>query len=128
MALTKSELHVAKIIDEYKVVLNVGKVDGAEIGMRFLIYSLGEEITDPSNGQFLGTLEIVKGKVLVTHLQEKMCTAEAVKKTRVETVRTRPSIRGFLSELTPEQITETESAIQDPLDDVKVGDFVRRLS
>ena len=54
---------VAKIIDEYKVVINAGSRQDVCEGQKYLIYAIdNNEIFDPDTGRSLGYLEIVKGK------------------------------------------------------------------
>jgi len=67
---------VAKIIDEYTVVINRGHEHGVEEDMRFVIYEPGEEIKDPDTDESLGKFEYVKAKVEVVNVQEKFSTAE----------------------------------------------------
>ena len=69
------ETKIARIISSSQVVLAAGKEHGAEEGMVFVIYALGEEIFDPENGNSLGRLELIKGKVKITHVQDKMSFA-----------------------------------------------------
>ncbi|HUV03383.1 MAG TPA: hypothetical protein VMW67_08140 [Desulfobacteria bacterium] len=66
---------IAKILSEYRVVINRGHKDGVENGMRFVIFDPGEEIRDPDTKEPLGTLEILKAKVEVINVQEKLSTA-----------------------------------------------------
>lgn len=61
--------------DAKSVVINKGEADGISEGQRFLIYQLSaESITDPTTGDDLGKLEIVRGTGIVSHLQEKLAT------------------------------------------------------
>jgi len=67
---------VAKIVDNYTIVINLGKNNGVKMNMKFVIYDEGEMIKDPETNEELGKLELVKGRVEVTNVQEKMCVAE----------------------------------------------------
>lgn len=68
------KIRVAHIINEYTLVLNVGKRDGIESGQRFLVYALSDdEILDPETNESLGRLEIVRGTGVVDYLQDSMC-------------------------------------------------------
>ncbi len=72
---------IASILDEYNVVINVGRLHGVTEGTFFVIYSPGEEeVKDPDSGKSLGCLEVVKGYVRATHVQENLtlCTAETI--------------------------------------------------
>lgn len=70
-------INVAKVRDDYTLVLNKGSNDGIKPGQRFLIYSMGEEIIDPDTQKSLGQLEIVKGTGKVTHLQPTIATIQS---------------------------------------------------
>lgn len=67
---------VARILSENEVVLNIGVIDGVKPEMEFVIYSESDHIYDPSTGNDLGAIEIAKGRVIVTHVMEKMSRAE----------------------------------------------------
>ncbi|MBZ6496856.1 hypothetical protein [Natrinema longum] len=54
---------VAEVINEYRVVTNIGAKDGVEESHRYLIYSLSEPITDPETGDELGQIEYKKSIV-----------------------------------------------------------------
>lgn len=85
----KYDALVAKTIDSHKVILNKGALDGISTGDKFVVFGLGGEIHDPKTGESLGTLEEVKGKGEVTHLQDRMCTIETYE-FEFETVPTLP--------------------------------------
>lgn len=68
---------VARILDEYSVVLNVGTRQGVRPGMRFVIYVEGDEIADPVSLEPLGRLELVKAVVQAVHIQETMTVVSA---------------------------------------------------
>ena len=68
---------VAKIIDDYSVLINVGSQHGVTNGMRFVIYEEGEEVLDPDTGESLGAWEVVKGQVVAQHVQERITLAGA---------------------------------------------------
>lgn len=67
---------VAKLLNEYEVVINMGIEDGVKMNQQFLIYrvDLKESIIDPETKKDLGFLEIVKGTGKVIHVQEHMAT------------------------------------------------------
>lgn len=68
---------VARVIDDYTVILNKGAADGVQRNDKFLIYGVGEDIIDPETGENLGALETVRGTVRVQHLQERVCTVRS---------------------------------------------------
>ncbi len=69
------ETKIAQIIDATRVVLAAGEEQGVREGMEFVIYELGPEIFDPETKESLGRLELMKGRVIVSHAQEKLSTA-----------------------------------------------------
>lgn len=74
----KIEGKVAKIIDEYSVVINIGRNSGVVDGMVFAIFVQGdEEIKDPDSGEVLGKLENIKEHVIVSHVQDRFSTCVA---------------------------------------------------
>lgn len=69
---------IAKIINNYKVVINAGYNQGIQENQRFLIYSLdGEEIFDPDTNKLLGRLEVIKGTARAVFVQDNICTIES---------------------------------------------------
>jgi hypothetical protein len=77
---------VAQILSTTQLVLAAGSEDGVREGMEFVVYALGRQISDPETGQSLGQLEMVKGRVKVSYVQEKMCQATAIHRTVTETI------------------------------------------
>lgn len=65
---------VARVLNDRELVLNQGSDDGVSLGDKFLIFTLGDEITDPNTDESLGCLELIKGKGEVVHVQERLCT------------------------------------------------------
>lgn len=63
---------VVKIIDEYLIVVNYGKIHNAKSGDILEIFEIGKEVFDPNNGNSLGTLDPIKGKLKVINVYEKM--------------------------------------------------------
>ena len=74
---TPIEGKVAAIIDDTTLVLNVGSAQGVQEGMAFAIFASHGEIEDPDSGQSLGRWEAVKARVVVTHVQERLCTVRS---------------------------------------------------
>lgn len=63
---------VARIIDSTRVVLAAGERDGVKEGMEFVIYDLSDHILDPETKEDLGQIELVKGRVIAEHVQDKI--------------------------------------------------------
>lgn len=62
---------IIKILDNKRVIVNLGYNDGIKKDMKFIIYDEGEEIIDPESNISLGKREIVKHKIKAIHIQEK---------------------------------------------------------
>ena len=74
---TPIEGKVAAVIDDTTLVLNVGREQGVHEGMAFAIFALHGEIEDPDSGESLGRWEVVKARVLATHVQARLCTVRS---------------------------------------------------
>ena len=68
---------VAAVIDDTTLVLNVGGEQRAREGMVFSIAAQYQDISDPDTGQSLGNWEVEKARVVVSHVQERMCTVRS---------------------------------------------------
>lgn len=67
-----NEFKIVKIIDEYKVVVNAG-CDYLEEDDILEVFKIGEKVFDPETKDLLGTLDIVKARLKIHTLYEKMC-------------------------------------------------------
>ena len=126
---------VAKVVNIYMVVLNVGSDDGVDIGDDYILYRVGEDILDPDTGESLGAYEQIIGRGTVTHVQDRICTLESseIKESGRKVVR--KFSRGAHSALwalgnalaTPseEVIEEPEKTLR-PFSDADAGDFAKR--
>jgi hypothetical protein len=103
---------VVKVIDPYTVVINKGRKDGVHWQNSFLVFELGEELTDPETGEDLGKLEIVKGQGEVKHLQD-----------TITTVRSSTTRKQHRSIVLPGQ--DEYSEVLNEFEEPKVGDLVR---
>jgi hypothetical protein len=65
-------MHIVKIINEYKVVVDAGK-DMVKVGDRLKIIGAKENIINPITGKDLGVLYLSKAKIEVSEVYEKMC-------------------------------------------------------
>lgn len=126
----EKQICIVSVIDDYKVVLNVGAKDGVSMGNRFLIYTLSDQqIIDPITQEPLGFLEYVKGTGTVTHIQDTMCTIESDKyeNSHPRKVIRRNSSYAVLNPLggsTEETIIEKEHI---PFDDPQIMDLAKRI-
>jgi hypothetical protein len=71
---------VAKVIDEYQLVINRGENSGIKEGQRMLVYNTSdEEIKDPHTGESLGYLELVRGTGTIIFVQDKIAILKSDK-------------------------------------------------
>lgn len=68
---------VVATTDRFTIVMNRGSEHGVNNGDKFLIVGLGPVIIDPDTQEELERLEIVRGKVSVFHVQEKISSARS---------------------------------------------------
>lgn len=122
---------VVKILSNYSVAINLGRLMGVTEGMRFIIYEEGEIIKDPDTHADIEKLELVKGTVKVTQVQERISVAESY-----ETVKRTIRPFGALLDNIPMEkeieVTEKKKLIEDKItaivpSKVKVGDLVRQI-
>ena len=125
---------VAKIINNKTIVINRGFDDNVKKGDSFLVYAIGEEIIDPETGESLGKLEIVRGRAIAEHIQEKMSTLKSSKTVlpdkkviyRKPIGRSLGLLTGLGSAIETKEEVYGESEIL-PFDGVKVGDLVKPI-
>ena len=127
--MVRIEGKIARILDEYTVVITIGYEHGVEEGMRFIIYEPGDEVKDPDTGDSLGTFEYVKAKVEATNVNEKFSTAKTYG------ADTRPAITAIMG-MYAEQRVPRKLLLDDEakgrlpkhlITQVKVGDPVRQI-
>jgi hypothetical protein len=116
---------VAKVIDSFRIVINIGRQGNIKQGQRFLIYELtNEEIRDPMTGESLGKLEVVKGTGKVIHVQEMISTVESdMRETPSRTIIRRPSAWLGIEEETIQSPSDLR-----PFHEPKVGDIAKPIS
>lgn len=67
------EATVAGVLNRRELVLNKGSSDGLEIGMRFAILNRkGVNVKDPSTGEALGSVDVVKAIVKIVRLEPRL--------------------------------------------------------
>jgi len=75
--------HDAEGEEIWDVILNIGSDDGVEMGQKVLIYALGPEIIDPSTGNSLGSVEVVRGQGRVVYVQSAMCKVKSIETNKI---------------------------------------------
>ena len=120
------QTRVARILSPTQVILAAGSEHGVEEGMEFVIYDLGPPVFDPQTGESLGELELVKGRVRATHIQDKMTVATTL--AREVTVSGMLELMGSRTQTIYEKLPVEESAVlvQNDLK-VRLGDLVRSV-
>ena len=116
---------IVKIIDEYKVVVNLGS-GSVDDGQFLEVYQPGQEVTDPDTGESLGTLDFIKAKLRVIAVFPKMCVCEN-RETRQKSM-----IMSIAQSLSYEeklplnvQTTDISGGYEGADKKIKVGDLVR---
>lgn len=135
MTEAKKQAKVAKVVDQFKVVLNIGAAQGVTTGDDYIIYRIGEDIIDPDTGDSLGEYEEVIGRGTVTHVQDKMCTLESseIKSSGRKVIRKYTGGRSGMFTVIAglgspsEEIIEEPEKIAQPFSHALVGDMARRL-
>jgi hypothetical protein len=127
---------VARILSPTEIVLAVGAEDGVKKGMEFIIYDLSETINDPETHEDLGQIELVKGRVIAEHVQEKITVAKTPSKNVERVIGALGPVGAFPNPFAERTIRETVQdqlkvegavAIQtDPV--VRIGDRARSVS
>lgn len=68
------QFKIAKILDEYNIVINAGTNHGVAIGDEFQILDVtSNPVEDPDTKEIIGYLNLIKASVIVIDVQEKMC-------------------------------------------------------
>ena len=126
---------IAAIVDDTTLILNVGTEHGVIEGMVFSVVAEQQEIADPDSGESLGNWEVVKARVIVEHVQDRMCTVRSPIKENVDTPGTlstmmvQHSFGVYGSESsdsrTSLQVSATDVAGRSKLRPIEVGDFAR---
>ena len=120
---------IAKIIDEYQVVVNAGSNDLIHDDDCLEVYQPGQEVTDPDTGESLGTLDFVKAKLRVVNVFPKMCVCEN-RETEQKSFFSNISQSLFFEETLPMNVQTTDiSGGYEGIDKkIKVGDLVRKVN
>ena len=123
---------VVRIVDEYTVIIDVGYEDGVTLGMKFVIYTEGQNIYTP-RGKKLEKIEYPKAKVEVVHVQKKLSLAQSsefVSEMASEKIAKALASMATISGRRRKELPVDANAIQKltPVDmKVKVGDKVRQI-
>jgi hypothetical protein len=126
---------VVRVLDPLLVVVNIGSEQGVEEGDPFVVFALGEELTDPETHEQLGRLEIVRGRAVAKHVQPRLTTLRSTERARQRIDRERPLppdpmrrvFGSIVDQMGPrvEVVTE-EVEVDAPFHGAVVGDYARR--
>jgi hypothetical protein len=79
---------VIHVIDDWRgdapfeLVIEWGTEHGVKLGDRFLVFGYGPRLSDPDTGEDLGLLEVVRGRGIVTHVQDRVATLRSTERRR----------------------------------------------
>lgn len=133
-----SDRYFGKVVatpDRFTIVMNRGADHGISNGDMFLVVGLGQTIVDPDTQQELERLEIVRGKVSVFHVQEKISSARSCEFERSSDVKEIKKVTsrgggvvGFLGpqDTVTESIKPGEERLRE-LNDAQLGDLLLKL-
>lgn len=120
---------VIEIVSEKEIIIDFGQSQGAKIGDRILIYSLGREVYDPTTNKKLGTWDISKAYLSITEVFENFSICK--NKIVTENSLLNPLGTVFNKSVTYEKINVDESAITNNKNlgttPIKVGDLAKRV-
>lgn len=67
---------IVRILSDREVVIDKGSANGVKYSMEFVIYEEADPVVDPKSREILARIDLVKNRVYVTHIQERICIAE----------------------------------------------------
>lgn len=70
---------VIEIIDEYSILINYGRSDGASNDDSVRIIAKGPEVIDPDTNMLLGTFDAVKADLLIDTAYDKFSVCKSIK-------------------------------------------------
>lgn len=120
---------VLEIITGTKIVLNCGKNKNIKLSDKFEVYGLTKSLIDPDTKEDLGPAEIIRGKGIVTHIQDKLCTIESyIRDDEAKRVikKTKPLVNVWTPLTSTEEEIIGEKKIK-PFESIQVGDFARLI-
>lgn len=122
----KKQYKIARIIDEYSVVINGGKDCGIAPGDKFEILSPGLEIADPDTGESLGTLDFIKARIVARDVFPKMsvCMSQDYNSALVASIATAMIGKPAELNVASEDIAGGYGDIDET---IRIGDLVRKV-
>lgn len=74
---TNNEFKVVRILDEYRIIINAGTINGVTSNSYFKITGAIDNVYDPDTQELLGTINGTKASVVPAEIFEKMCICKA---------------------------------------------------
>lgn len=77
MTMTRIDGKVAQVLSNRQIVINAGRRDGVELGMRFAVLASEPlEIRDPESHEILGKVDREKFRVNVVEVEDRLATCQ----------------------------------------------------
>jgi hypothetical protein len=137
---TRSTLaKVIHVVDDWRgdspfeLVIGWGTEHGVKVGDRFLVFGYGPRLSDPETGEDLGVLEVVRGRGVVTHVQDRLATLRSTERRRRSgTIRRvvregggEPLVAGLrLGRIVEEEVPDDEDK---PFANVQINDLAKPI-
>jgi len=129
--MSEDNFRVIEILDEYSILINYGRTEGASEGDRIRIISKGPEIIDPVTNEILGTLDSIKSSLTLATVYDKFSLCQKIV-TTTKSILVNPLSQFQTTSKTIESINIDKSQISDkklPGDNkIKIGDLVEILN
>jgi len=126
----KGNFRVIEILDEYSILINYGRNDGANEDDEVRIISIGPEVIDPVTNENLGTLDSIKGTLTIVTAYDKFSLCKKII-TTTQNVLVSPLSQFKTTTKTTKTINVDKDCISNkktPDDNtIKIGDMVEIL-
>ena len=126
---------VARVLNTREIALNVGTAHDVYVGMYFDVIDVHENIVDPDTNEVLGTIERLKVRVRVTHVQNKLSIATTYRSRTINVGGTGPTLGPFAQSLMPpnwvrkyETLEKNKGELAEKDSFVKIGDPVVQVT
>jgi hypothetical protein len=118
------EGRIAKFLDKYTVVINIGAEDGVEQSDKFVVYEVSDPVIDPETEEDLGSIEYTKAKIRPENIMENMTVMKTSESTTTTPI---SNVAALTGETKPKKLSNS-SDIESHKDEVQRGDRVRRIN
>lgn len=122
---------VIKIINEYNIIINAGSNKMIKEGDKLEVFIKGEPVEDPETNEKLGTLDIIKAKLVVKQVFQKFCVCGNFSTTTISPIQINQIIGNYFTpkeyeeklNIDPKEIT---GGFRGEDKTIKIGDLVRK--